>query len=115
MPLSRWDAYTLTVACVVQALRSIWVVTAESPHLGLAAADAVDLLVDKTGPPDSYDYRLKGLITDTARQWLTACEDVRAKLEWMTKLLTSSLMLLACSAGTTISLIVVTLFGTASA
>lgn len=105
----------LLVACVVQALRSIWVITVESPHLGMAAADEVDLIIDKTRSPDSYDYRLEGLIADTARQWLTACEDVRVKLQRKTQLLRSSLMLLAWSAGITILLIVVTLFCSATA
>lgn len=105
----------LLVACVVQALRSIWAVTVDSPHLGSAAADQVDLILDKTIPPDSYDYRLEGLIADTAREWLSACEDVRTQLARKTRLLTCSLMLLASSAGITIALIAVTLFCKASA
>lgn len=100
----------LLVACVVQALRSMWVVTVESPHLGLEAADEVDRIIDKTMPPDSYDARLEGLIADTARQWLRACEDIRPKLLRKSELLACSLKLLAWSAGTTIVLVGVTLF-----
>lgn len=38
------------VGCVVQALRAIWVVTVESPHLGLGAADQVDWIINRTQP-----------------------------------------------------------------
>ncbi|WP_458232258.1 hypothetical protein [Roseateles sp. P5_E8] len=98
------------LASVVEALRTIWVVTVSSPHLGLKTKEEVDLILARTQPPDSLEARYEGLLSDTAGRWLAACEEVRASLGRKSGLLIRSLRWLAAAAAITAVLIPVTLF-----
>ena len=99
----------LLLASVFQALRSIWVVSAPSPHLGTKGAEEVDWIIEKTLPPDSYGSRFELLIADTARRWLEVCDDLQPKLDRKSKLLVSGLRYLAASGLVAVALIAVTL------
>jgi hypothetical protein len=105
----------LLLVSIVQALRSIWVVDVESPHLGLDAKKEVDRILQVTQPPDSLEVRHENLLADTSKRWLETCERIRSKLETKSRLLKRSLQCLALSAIVTLVLVPVTLYCRGSA
>ncbi|RYH29268.1 MAG: hypothetical protein EON54_22650 [Alcaligenaceae bacterium] len=101
----------LLVAAIMQALRSIWVVDVQSPHMGMATKEEVDaLMAPDRGPTDSLHIRYENALSDTSRRWLEACDDIRPKLAKKVRLLTCSFKCLAAAAVVTLFLIATTLY-----
>lgn len=111
-----WLLALSLVTSTIQALRSIWVVDVDSPHLGSDAKVEIDtLLSPNRGPLDNLHTRYENLLSDTSRRWFEACDDIRPKLVQKVHLLKRSLQCLALSAILTLVLIGTSLVGRAAA